>query len=155
MKALSIRQPWAWLIVNGYKDIENRNWDTKYRGQVLIHASSKRPTKSEVESAREILRQTAGWEVAIRMPSAEHYELGGIVGVATITGTSRNAPSPWFFGPVGLLITDAKPLQFLRMKGRLSFFHTGVRKHGVFDFLVKEGYSDATERAVESKGAQS
>ena len=26
MKALSIRQPWAWLIVNGYKDVENRTW---------------------------------------------------------------------------------------------------------------------------------
>ncbi|HDU8694716.1 TPA: ASCH domain-containing protein, partial [Morganella morganii subsp. morganii] len=39
MKAISIRQPWAWLIVNGHKDIENRSWRTKYRGQVLVHAS--------------------------------------------------------------------------------------------------------------------
>jgi hypothetical protein len=39
MKALSIRQPWAWLIVNGYKDIENRSWATKFRGPVLIHAA--------------------------------------------------------------------------------------------------------------------
>ncbi|WP_245839042.1 ASCH domain-containing protein [Yersinia kristensenii] len=43
MKALSIRQPWAWLIVNGYKDIENRTWNTKCRGPVLIHASTAKP----------------------------------------------------------------------------------------------------------------
>jgi hypothetical protein len=38
VKALSIRQPWAWLIVTGYKDIENRSWRTNYRGPLLIHA---------------------------------------------------------------------------------------------------------------------
>jgi ASCH domain len=40
MKALPIRQPYAWLIVNGHKDIENRAWPTKFRGRVLIHASA-------------------------------------------------------------------------------------------------------------------
>jgi hypothetical protein len=42
MKALSIKQPWAWLIVSGIKDIENRTWKCpeKYIGQrVLIQAS--------------------------------------------------------------------------------------------------------------------
>ncbi|WP_229215634.1 ASCH domain-containing protein [Duganella sp. CY15W] len=43
MKALSIRQPWAWLIVNGYKDIENRSWSTNVRGKVLVHASKGAP----------------------------------------------------------------------------------------------------------------
>lgn len=47
MKALSIRQPWAWLIANGYKDIENRSWRTNYRGPVLIHASAAMPTWSD------------------------------------------------------------------------------------------------------------
>ncbi len=35
MKALSVRQPWAWLIVNGCKDIENRDWSTKLRGSLV------------------------------------------------------------------------------------------------------------------------
>lgn len=38
MKCLSVRQPWAWAIIHGGKDIENRNWKTKYRGLVAIHA---------------------------------------------------------------------------------------------------------------------
>lgn len=39
MKALSVRQPWADLIVTGQKAIETRSWRTAYRGRLLIHAS--------------------------------------------------------------------------------------------------------------------
>ena len=39
MKAITIRQPWASLIAEGIKDIENRTWTTKFRGRVLIHSS--------------------------------------------------------------------------------------------------------------------
>ncbi len=49
MKALSVRQPWAWLIVNGYKDVENRDWNTKLRGQIWIHTGVHRVTKAEYE----------------------------------------------------------------------------------------------------------
>lgn len=145
MKALSVRQPWAWLIVNGFKDIENRSWNTKHRGPVLIHASSKRPTVAEVQIARAILRQTHGNAAATFMPSADNFSLGGFVGVATITGTCQSSSSPWFFGPVGYQLKDAKPVRFYPFRGRLSFFESGYRKHGVFDFLVPEGHQDATE----------
>ena len=40
MKTLSVRQPWANLIVHGIKDIENRTWKTNYRGRIYIHAPS-------------------------------------------------------------------------------------------------------------------
>ena len=35
---LSVRHPWAWLICEGLKDVENRNWKTNYRGTLYIHA---------------------------------------------------------------------------------------------------------------------
>lgn len=38
MKALNIKEPWASLIVNGYKEYEFRGWKTKYREKILIHA---------------------------------------------------------------------------------------------------------------------
>jgi hypothetical protein len=41
MKALSIRQPWAELILQGRKTIELRTWSTPYRGRLLIHAGKK------------------------------------------------------------------------------------------------------------------
>ncbi len=38
MKAITIKQPWATLIAEGYKKYEFRTWRTKYRGEILIHA---------------------------------------------------------------------------------------------------------------------
>lgn len=38
MKAITIREPWASLIINGYKKYEFRSWKTNYRGKILIHA---------------------------------------------------------------------------------------------------------------------
>ncbi len=35
---LSVRQPWAWLLCEGLKNVENRNWKTNYRGTLYIHA---------------------------------------------------------------------------------------------------------------------
>ena len=46
-RALSIRQPWAWLILNGYKDLENRTWRTDYRGPLLIHAGMRVETDKD------------------------------------------------------------------------------------------------------------
>jgi hypothetical protein len=54
MKALSIRQPWAWLILNAGKDIENRDWPTHFRGRFLIHAS-KGMTHDEYEGGLDTL----------------------------------------------------------------------------------------------------
>lgn len=118
MKAISIRQPWAWLIVNGYKDIENRSWRTKYRGQVLIHASQG-VKKSEYERAKELTDL-----LGITLPTS--FETGGIVGVATITDCVEQSESPWFFGEKGFVLTDARPIEFIQMKGKLSFFETGI-----------------------------
>ena len=41
MKALTIRQPWASLIMAGHKLVENRTWSTSYRGPLLVHAGLK------------------------------------------------------------------------------------------------------------------
>lgn len=159
MKALSIRQPWAWLIVNGYKDIENRSWNTKYRGQVLIHASSAKPSIEDRNAVIDILLKNRLYDVDLpscnvfdvpeNWPGHPGIERGGIVGYATITDCVDSSPSPWFFGPVGFQLTGAKPLPFVPMKGRLSFFHTGYT-------MVSAGNSDylMPDRAVESKGAQ-
>lgn len=36
--ALSVRRPWANLIINGHKTVENRTWTTSCRGELVIHA---------------------------------------------------------------------------------------------------------------------
>jgi len=116
MKALSIRQPWAWLIVNGHKDIENRDWWTRFRGPVLIHAS-KGMTRDEYEDC-----QFLADGLGIELPEFGSLERGGIVGRAVITGCVKNSDSPWFFGRYGFVIADAEPLTFQSLKGALGFF---------------------------------
>lgn len=41
MKVLTIREPWASLIINDYKKYEFKSWKTNYRGKILIHTSQK------------------------------------------------------------------------------------------------------------------
>ena len=122
MKAISIQQPWAWLIVNGYKDLENRTWAPKHRGRVLIHAP-KTVDRTGFQAQREWIR-TCGIQIPDDLPT------GCIVGAATITGVVRDRPgdspptsSPWYEGPVGILMTEpvayANPIP---AKGKLGVY---------------------------------
>lgn len=57
MKAISIKQPWAWLIANGYQTVENRKWYTGHRGDILIHASkSKKDLERDIEYVRQVFK---------------------------------------------------------------------------------------------------
>lgn len=116
MKALSIRQPWAWLIANGHKDIENRCWKTYFRGRFLIH-SAKGMTRDDYTTAF-----TMSEEQGITLPDFGDLERGGIIGEAVITDCVTDDASPWFFGEFGFVIKDARPLPFQPCKGSLGFF---------------------------------
>lgn len=124
-KALSIRQPWAWLIVNGYKDIENRTWSTELRGEILIHAS-KTMTNADYQSAvnfLESLKKDANIALPnISIPHKKDLEFGGIVGTAVITACVTESDSPWYTGDYGFVLEDVKPLPFKPCLGKLSFF---------------------------------
>lgn len=117
MKALSIRQPWAWLIVNGFKDIENRTWKTKHRGEFLIHASQYRG-KDEWKEWREFIYNKFSIDLG-KLPSLA----GGIVGKAEITDCVQESNSVWFDGPNGFLLKNAQVLPYHPCKGQLSFFN--------------------------------
>jgi hypothetical protein len=114
MKALSIRQPWASLIVAGYKDIENRSWRTSYRGPVLIHSAQRVADVTLEEIARRL-------KVAIG-PLPNKLARGGIIGIAEIVDCVAAHTSPWFEGPFGFVLRDARKLSFRPMPGRLSLF---------------------------------
>ena len=50
MKVLTIKEPWASLIVQGFKKYEFRSWKTNYRGKILIHAGL---SKEDIDKYRE------------------------------------------------------------------------------------------------------
>ena len=115
--ALSIRQPWAWLIVNGWKNIENRTWPTRFRGRFLVHASSGM-TRNEYDACRLFM---LGF-TTLELPPMGALERGGIVGEVTLLDCVKQHHSEWFCGPWGFVLSDSKPLPFVRMKGELGFF---------------------------------
>lgn len=62
-RAITVHEPWAWLIVSDFagagrpvKSVENRTWPTSYRGPALIHASSSWSLIAHEQTAREIER---------------------------------------------------------------------------------------------------
>lgn len=114
MKALSIRQPYAWLIAQGIKDVENRTWHTGYRGPVLIHAGKTYPKRDHLDDWE-------SWQHFYYPPDRDGM-VGGIVGIATITGCVTSSESKWWIGPVGFTLTDAEPCDLIPCKGELGFF---------------------------------
>ncbi|MBD8671563.1 ASCH domain-containing protein [Pseudomonas lurida] len=116
MKALSIRQPWAWLILNGGKDVENRSRNTKLRGRFLIHASQGM-TRAEYNAASWI----AG-PLGITLPPFEELDRGGIVGSVELVDCVDSSTSPWYMGEKAYILRDPRPIPFLPYKGQLGFF---------------------------------
>ena len=134
MKALSIRQPWAWAILHAGKDVENRDWISAGKNrrdahalmtrgeQFLLHASATMRKRDDYQACRDLLIDLNP-EDALRLPKwGEWADIGGIVGIGRIVEIADTVKSPWFFGPVGLVLADVKPCKFTPFKGALGFF---------------------------------
>lgn len=117
MKALSIRQPWAWLIMNGGKDIENRSRNTNFRGRFLVHVS-KSMTKREYEFGAEYAKS-----LGISIPPADQLLLGGVIGSVELVDCLDSHQSQWYMeGNKALVLRDPRPMPFISVDGRLGFF---------------------------------
>lgn len=101
MKAITIKQPWSALIVQGIKDIENRSWPTKYRGRVLIHASAspvRRPKYAPIAFPYTLEQES---ELSSKGIYAAFGKLkipqinGAIIGSVEIIDCVINHPSVW------------------------------------------------------------
>ena len=95
MKCLSVRQPWAWLIIHGGKDIENRTWRTRYSGPLLIHAA-KTLDESDYREGGDIYRVLSEGS-ALTVPPRDELVYGAIIGKVRLV-TCRAEPiydNPW------------------------------------------------------------
>jgi hypothetical protein len=90
LKALTIRQPWAWAVVYAGKDVENRRWRTAYRGPLLIHAAK----HTDPAGAASLLWTMADPE-AFGQPRAAFETCGAIIGLAYLADILTDSPSPW------------------------------------------------------------
>jgi hypothetical protein len=126
MLALSIRQPWAWMIIHGGKDIENRNWSTRVRGRILVHAA-KGMTRLEWAEAWSFAHGSGASPKAVEAGiTFENIERGGIVGSVEIVDCIEDSPaarrSRWFMGRCGFVLRDPQPGPFVPWRGALQFF---------------------------------
>ena len=138
MKALSIKQPWAALIVHGIKDIENRTWRTHFRGKIYIHASA--PKKFNVQLSDE--------QTKLAIPVLETsfngtMLFGAIIGEVEIVDCIINhdsiwadktpdnpkiyvKPKPTYNWVLANPVLYDKPI--LNVKGKLSFWEFNIEK---------------------------
>lgn len=118
MKAISIRQPWATLIMKAGKDIENRCWPTTVRGRVLIHAA-KVCTRDELEDAIDFAEDACGIRYSADLKTIPR---GGIIGSVEIVDCVTRSNSRWFVGKYGFVLRNPRPMTFIPMRGQLGFF---------------------------------
>jgi hypothetical protein len=136
MKALSILQPYPWLIVRPdltdqaarararaegkIKDIENRDWRTHVRERILVHAGKKYSRRDH-----DFYVDHIGGTYGIELPSfADMLAMtGGIVGSVEIVDCVQDHPSKWKLdGTWGMVLKDARPEPYRPLRGMLGFF---------------------------------
>ncbi len=84
MKALSLLQPWASLVVLGHKKIETRSWNTKYRGELLIHASA-----GKKENQRTTYLDFQQQFFNLELPRFKDLPFGAIIGKVNLIDTFK------------------------------------------------------------------
>lgn len=119
-RALTLKQPWAWLIIHGCKNIENRPWNTRFRGRFYVH-TSKEHHKVDYDRALQLCN-----EMGVELPpyGSSVYQCGGIIGAATIvTVLPREDVLAWKFqGQYGFVLGYRQPTNFIPCKGALNFW---------------------------------
>lgn len=121
MKALSLTQPWAWLVVHAGKNVENRKWNTGFRGTFLIHASKKMAC-GDYFGAKDMQRLAAG---IVTIPDSNELAFGGIVGRADLVHVYYPLENrgPWSMaGQFGFVLENMRPVPFVPCRGMLNFW---------------------------------
>lgn len=123
MKAITIKNPYSYLICKGIKDIENRTWKTKYRGKVLIHCAA-----SPIKIKQQQDGQATIMEIKLLTALNESEELGlnsCIIGEVDIVDCITDSKSEWalpnnYHWVLENAILYDEPIR--NIKGKLSFW---------------------------------
>jgi hypothetical protein len=126
MKALSVRQPWAWAIIYAGKDIENRSENMASRlrkaiGQTIyIHAGK----TVDMDGMKGLVNMGLWERLEDFLGKGNNIDEmnGGIVGTVRIVDVVTKHRSKWFTGPCGIVLADPKPVKFQPGKGQLGLF---------------------------------
>lgn len=102
MKALSIKQPWAELIIRGFKDVENRSRRTQFRGRLAVHVSLRRAPEDDLIKA--LWRAGPGQGLPAVPPRRgklimdtwqANRDAGHVIGTVDLVDCVHASKSPW------------------------------------------------------------
>jgi hypothetical protein len=121
MKCLSVSQPYAFLIVQGKKTIELRTWNTRFRGEFLIHA----PLKVKTKECKRLGIDEKKLDTGVIIGRAEIYDVKAYKTQNEIKSDYKKhwASREFFDYRYGFLLRGAKKLKVpIPYKGALGFF---------------------------------
>lgn len=122
MKALSLKQPWAELVLLGKKTIELRKWNTKFRGEFFIHASGNVDEKQMKKfnfkdlSRQSIIGKANLVDVKIYNNKKDFLK-----------DSDKHLASNMKFGKYGFILTDIERIKPVNQKGQLGFFEVDLK----------------------------
>src|ERR1700712_1876377 len=91
-RVMSVHSEWAWAILHAGKEIENRSWQTPYRGPLLIHASGHKSSAAELEWKRGLIAECSGLSLD-EVPTV--FLRSAILGSVELVECVDDARSPW------------------------------------------------------------
>jgi hypothetical protein len=109
VKALSLLQPWATLIVIGAKKVETRTWRTEHRGLIAIHASQKFTTELRELCLTEPFRSAL---LAAGIDDADALPRGAIIGTTEIVSVIPTTSIAHGLAPREHAFGDYRPGRF-------------------------------------------
>ena len=127
MKCLSVSQPFAQLIITGKKTIELRKWNTKFRGEFLVHA----PQKIRTDDCRRLRMDAETLATGAIIGKAEIYDVKTYQSPDQIKAeqSMHHAGSGFGSNRYGFLLCGHKAFRVpIPLKGRLGFFEASLPK---------------------------
>ena len=143
MKCLSVSQPYADLIIQGKKTVELRTWNTKFRGEFLVHA----PLVIKTEACKKLGIGKESLRTGVIIGRAELYDVK-IYNTAKELKSDYNkhfASSGFLDHKYGFLLKNPKELRVpIPYKGSLGFFeakpHSKTDRNDIKSELFDEEY---------------
>ena len=139
MKAISVRQPWAFLIADGQKTVEARSWRTDYRGDVLLCTSAKQDSSFDKLDRESFPLGMAYCVVEIKDCVQMKFEH---IPMAYPTDDPKSFSQQDIEGQFAWLLENPRIVTpFFPVKGKLNFYDVVMPK-GVQIITVAEYLSD-------------
>ncbi|MFQ6024936.1 MAG: ASCH domain-containing protein [Nitrosopumilaceae archaeon] len=125
MRCLSVSQPYADLIVKGRKMIELRRWNTKYRGEFLVHA----PLKIRKDICSRLKISEKSLRTGAIVGKAELYDVKVYASASEVKADSKKhlATKEFWNRKYGFLLRNTLELKVpIPYKGKLGFFEVSL-----------------------------